>query len=186
MLGARKDELGGSVYYQIAHRHPEPSGASPERSEGSLGTNVPQPDFDEVGRQIYAITDMIDQGLLLSCHDISDGGLAVALAEMCFGGGGDNRIGIDVDLSIVGVIHELPLPSWKKLFSETGGFVFETTHADKMEKICAQYSLKPIKLGATTTEPAFQITDNGNAIIDEPVATLAERWVNGLREKIER
>ena len=69
MLGLRKNEMGGSLFYQL---------------NNELGANVPNPDLNEVKKQIYAITDCIDQSLLNSCHDISDGGLAVALAEMSF------------------------------------------------------------------------------------------------------
>ena len=47
---------------------------------------------EEVKDQIYAITDCIEKKLFLSCHDISDGGLAVAISEMTF----KNNIGCDV------------------------------------------------------------------------------------------
>ncbi|MFH0868574.1 MAG: phosphoribosylformylglycinamidine synthase subunit PurL, partial [Candidatus Woesearchaeota archaeon] len=67
LAGARKDELGGSVYYEI---------------NGKLGKNVPEIDFAEQRSMIYAVIDCIQDGLLLSCHDISDGGLFTAIAEM--------------------------------------------------------------------------------------------------------
>ncbi len=44
--------------------------------------------------QIFALTDCIDDGLVLSCHDISDGGVASTLAEMTFG----NDIGCDINI----------------------------------------------------------------------------------------
>jgi len=69
LIGERKNECGGSVYYQL-HDH--------------LGLNVPQPDLSMVASEIYAITDAIQQGLVLSVHDISTGGIAVTLAEMSF------------------------------------------------------------------------------------------------------
>ena len=60
MIGERKNELGGSAYYNLYDE---------------LGSNVPMPDLDEVRNQIYAITDCIDFKLIKSCHDISDGGV---------------------------------------------------------------------------------------------------------------
>ena len=73
MVGERKDELGGSVYYSIS---------------GELGANVPQPDLEEVKNQIFALTDCIDNEFVLSCHDIADGGVAsrclTASAELPF------------------------------------------------------------------------------------------------------
>jgi phosphoribosylformylglycinamidine synthase len=199
LLGERRDELGGSVYYQLMSNSPQPSLTLREGEQNNpplkvrggaggvmnnIGANVPQPDFDEVGRQIYAITDMIDAELLLSCHDISDGGLATTLAEMCFGGDGKNRTGINMDITSVRALHATPLPPWKKLFSETGGFVFETKRGEKIKEICNKYNLQPMKLGTTTADAAFLITNNGKAIINSRVEALAERWLNGLREKL--
>ena len=62
MIGKRKDELGGSLYYNLF---------------SELGANVPDPDLNEVKHQIYAVTDCIDNSLIESCHDISDGGIAL-------------------------------------------------------------------------------------------------------------
>ena len=55
---------------------------------------------------------------------------------------------------------------------------------DKVQALCQKYGLNPIKLGTTSTEPKFIITDNGQTIINERVEALAERWLNGLREKL--
>ncbi len=70
----------------------------------------------------------IQQGLVLSAHDISEGGVAVALAEMSF----KRQIGAKV---------EIPgdLSTEKKLFSETGGFVLEVAR-DKMKSALRIFS----------------------------------------------
>ncbi|MBT3663243.1 MAG: phosphoribosylformylglycinamidine synthase subunit PurL, partial [Candidatus Marinimicrobia bacterium] len=99
MIGDRKDELGGSVYYSLFNE---------------LGYNLPKPDLEEVKHQIFALTDCIDDGLVLSCHDIADGGVASAISEMTFG----NSIGCNVKI-------ESDLSPDKILFSETGGFILE-------------------------------------------------------------
>ena len=71
---------------------------------------MPKPILSEAKNQIYSITDCIDQGLVLACHDISEGGIATALAEMTFG----NAIGLTVHI-------DSNLSNDKILFSETGG-----------------------------------------------------------------
>ena len=80
MMGERKDECGGSVYYQL---------------HNELGCQLPKPDLITFSREIHSrLHDAIQNGLLLSVHDISEGGVAVALAEMSF----KNLIGIKVNI----------------------------------------------------------------------------------------
>jgi len=90
LMGKRKDELGGSVYYDLF---------------SELGANVPKPDFATVEQEIYAVTDAIEQGVVSSCHDISDGGLVTTLSEMCFDiptvGQEYPKVGVEVDLNNV-------------------------------------------------------------------------------------
>ncbi len=69
MVGARKDECGGSVYYQL---------------HDQLGANVPKPDLAQFGAEVHAVSYLAQQELIVAAHDISDGGIAVALAEMSF------------------------------------------------------------------------------------------------------
>ncbi len=156
LIGERRDELGGSVLYDLM---------------GELGANIPQPDFKEVQNQIWAVTDAIDQGLVSACHDISDGGLVTTLAEMCLGGGGQNRIGIDVKYQI---------SNNKYLFSETGGFVCEVTDKDKFEKIMKEYGVWFSEIGKTTDDGKFKINDIVNLNIEE----MAGVWSGGLRSKL--
>ncbi|MCK4294064.1 MAG: phosphoribosylformylglycinamidine synthase subunit PurL, partial [Planctomycetes bacterium] len=72
IVGETKNELGGSHYYKI---------------NGELGANVPKLDLEMAPRIAKKISAAIAQGLIVSCHDCSEGGLAVALAEMAFAGG---------------------------------------------------------------------------------------------------
>jgi len=166
LIGSRKNELGGSVYYQLFNE---------------LGANVPQPEFAEVRNQLYAVTDLIDQRLLLACHDISDGGLAVTLSEMCFGGNGQNRIGAEADLRYVPA-SGLNLSA--KLFSETGGFVVETKMLAEVKKICGKYGIDIIELGQTNKNKELRIKNEEKEIIRLSVEDMADKWLNGLRDKM--
>ena len=135
--------------------------------------NVPKPDFKEVRRELSFITRGINAGLILSAHDISDGGLAVCLAEMCFGGRGKGKIGAKVDLSSLG-----NLPTWKKLFSETGGFLIEASDEIELRKLAGDLPL--YELGLTTEEDTFEIKDGGS-LIKTGMNELRDLWLNGLR-----
>lgn len=65
------DAMGGSVYYDI---------------HGAVGNTLPHVDLQMLDRTLTAVHRAIDEGLVLSCHDVSEGGIAVALTEMCIGG----------------------------------------------------------------------------------------------------
>jgi phosphoribosylformylglycinamidine synthase len=79
ILGETKNELGGSHYYKI---------------NGEVGANVPKVDLSMAPNIAQKISEAISRSLIVSCHDCSEGGLAVALAEMAFAGG----LGIEADL----------------------------------------------------------------------------------------
>jgi len=77
LVGQTKDELGGSHFHLVT---------------GRAGGNVPHVDLHTAPKVFAAVHSAISQGLVRACHDLSEGGLAVAAAEMCFAGG----IGADV------------------------------------------------------------------------------------------
>ena len=155
MVGERRDELGGSVFYSL---HDE------------LGANVPQPNLAEVKNQIFALTDCINEDLVLSCHDIADGGVASTLAEMTFG----NGIGCDITINS-------NLPTDKILFSETGGFVLEVSpeNADAVISNFSKYESDVFQIG-TTGSNTIQI----NRVVDMVISDAKKTWANGLREKL--
>jgi phosphoribosylformylglycinamidine synthase len=169
LLGDRKDELGASEFYHLL---------------GHLGKNVPQADFEQAKNEIYTVIDAVDQELLESCHDISEGGLLVTLAEMTmphprFGGG---ELGAKVDLSEAGK----DLKTYQKAFSETGGFVVEVKpeNIDKFKEICENYNLSPIELGEVVPESNFVVTDGGDEIINQPLSVLQEVWFGSLSKQL--
>ncbi len=155
LVGERKDELGGSVYYSLYDE---------------LGAHVPKPNLDEVKNQIFALTNCSNQELLLSSHYIADGGLASALSEMTFG----KNIGCKVSV-------ESDLPSAKILFSETGGFLVETSRdsVKKIQSIFLSYGLDVFEIGTTGG-----VSININKAIDLPISSAKKSWTKGLRDKL--
>ena len=95
LVGETKEEMGGSLYY--------------EEYGGSSGV-VPDVSTDILKKSIDGMLEAIGESLTASVHDVSDGGIAVALAEMAIGG----NIGVDIDLSGIG-----ELKNEIRLFSES-------------------------------------------------------------------
>jgi len=156
MIGERKDELGGSVYYSLYNE---------------LGINLPMPDLKEVKNQIFALNNCIEKRLVLSCHDIADGGVASAVAEMTFG----NEIGCDIK-----IINDLRTD--KTLFSETGGFVLELSmnNIEAVQSIFSNYGIELIKIGSTNNSGVMIF----NSVVKLSVKKVKDAWTNGLRGKL--
>ena len=165
LIGERKDELGGSVYYDV---------------NNEIGAVVPIIDFEKERNMIYAVIDAINAGLLLSCHDISDGGLATTISEMILGGDADGTIGTEIDLGFT------DLRADKALFSETSGFVFEVEdkNIQRLQNLFRFYKLDLMKLG-TTKGKNLIINNKNKKIIDIPISKLKEAWTKGFVEALE-
>ncbi len=156
LVGERRDECGGSVFYDL---------------HGVLGAHVPQPDLGTIATEIRAVAYAIQQGLVLSSHDISDGGVAVALAEMTF----KNHYGVHATIPGELALH-------KRLFSETGGFILEVApeKLDNVTKIFSNVDMPLYRIGKTTKQHMIIIND----VICVPVKEAQTAWENGLREKL--
>ena len=156
LLGARKNECGGSAYYSLFNE---------------LGENLPKPNFTDVEKQVYSIIDIIENELALSVHDISDGGVAIALAEMCF----TNNIGIKV--TIPGDYRDDVL-----MFSETGGFVIEvkSENVDAVKNIINKNDCEYFQIGNTVSTNSIKINNVTNISING----AKRAWANGLRDKL--
>ncbi|MBW2989705.1 phosphoribosylformylglycinamidine synthase subunit PurL [Candidatus Woesearchaeota archaeon] len=166
MVGQRKDELGGSVYYDIS---------------GELGKNIPRIDLEKEKNTLYAVIDCINKGLLLSCHDISDGGLLTAISEMILGGEADGIIGADISLDFS------DLRTDKVLFSESPGFIFEVNgkNIEKVASIFKGYGLQLADIGKTTRDKSLGISKDSDKILSLPIEGLKKAWTTGLKEALE-
>ena len=155
LVGKRKSEMGGSAYYHLKNK---------------FDTTLPKPDLDEVKRQIFALTDCIEEELILSCHDISDGGLGVALSEMAF----ENNIGFKIRMDENLRFDEI-------LFSETGGFIMEVD-SNKLEAVFKTFSNFDIELFTIgkTGGDSLMINDFLNITLQK----AKDAWENGLNSKL--
>jgi phosphoribosylformylglycinamidine synthase len=101
LLGSTADEFGGSAWTQVAHDH--------------LGGLPPRVDLDVERRLGEILVDSSRLGLLEAAHDLSEGGLAVALAEASLRNGVGARIWLDEACGRDGV------DAFTLLFSESSG-----------------------------------------------------------------
>ena len=156
LVGERRDECGGSVYYQL-HKH--------------YGAQVPKPDIGQLQRQVQALLAVIERGEVLACHDIADGGLAVALAEMSF----KNKIGLDVQVAS-------ELPADKVLFSETGGFILEVAASSVtfVRALFAEQRVDVVPIGKTTPGIMLKMQH----LIELSIDVAYQAWHDGLRQKL--
>jgi phosphoribosylformylglycinamidine synthase len=163
LLGQTKDELGGSHLFLVT---------------GQQGGNVPRVDLSLAPKLFRAIHQAITNGLVRSCHDLSEGGLAVAIAEMAFAGG----VGVDVT-GLGELAGAQGLSDECRLFSEsTSRFLLEIRpeNAARFEACCAGLPLT--KIGTTVTEPRLRVAgSNKEWLIWVKLNELKEAWQKPLR-----
>jgi phosphoribosylformylglycinamidine synthase len=96
---------------------PSSSGSELEKLSGAMADALPELDLERQARALAVIREAVRSGLVSSAHDVSEGGLAVALAECCIAG----RVGARVELPDLfgegpgGVVVSGPLASIDKL-----------------------------------------------------------------------
>jgi phosphoribosylformylglycinamidine synthase len=112
----------------------------------------------------------IKSGFIRSCHDLSEGGLAVAAAEMCIGG----RLGLDLDLG--------PRDPVRCLFGETTGCLLAEVAPENAAAFERQFASQPIsKLGHVTEEPVLSASANQQLLFTLPVSSLVTAWNTPLQ-----
>ena len=166
LLGKTGDELGGSEYLAL---------------KGAIGTKVPQVDTAKAYKRYQAYHGAVMAGLVASCHDLSDGGLAVAAAESAFAGG----FGMSIDLSRVLWKGDMAARSDATLlFSESASRHLVTVNPEKREAFEAALSGNCFaSIGVVTQEPAVTITGlSGAPVVTAGLAGLKEAWQRTLRE----
>jgi len=157
LLGETKVELGGSLLNALLG---ERSGAPP---------SMPQKPLERYRALHRAMRD----GLVRACHDLSEGGLAVAVAEMCIAG----RLGAVVHLDALIESADAGALIIPLLFSESNGRLLievAETDAPAFEALFAGQTLTWI--GTVVEEPRLSVVVNGAAIIDLQVEQLVKAW----------
>ena len=165
LVGNRKDECGGSAYYEVLEE------LANVARDTFLGANVPQPDTMMLLRAFRFLRYAVEQELLLASHDISDGGMLLALFEMTRpqrGRGGS--VGMDIDLDLL----KSDLRSDTLLFTQTPGFILEVAqeNMDSVRTLAAAKGVVLQRIGRTTKEPSLRVRHGSEMLIDEQLQKL--------------
>ena len=161
IIGETFNELGGSEYYKL---------------KGFLGASVPKVKGAKAKRTFKAVTKAIDSGLIKSCHDLSEGGLAVAAAEMAFAGG----YGLELDLG------KVPGKGLERndfvLFSESNSrFLIEVSESDRPEFEALMKGKSCVQIGKVTKDQKLVIHGlNQKIVVDASLAELRRSWKKTL------
>ncbi len=161
----------GNLLYIVGDTYPEMGGSEYYKLKGYLGKSVPKLYATKARKAYYNLTKAMGEGIVKSCHDLSEGGLAVAAAEMAFAGG----YGLELDLQKVPG-KDLTRSDFV-LFSESNSrFLIEIAKKDKatfeglMKKKCAL-------IGMVTKEQKILIFGlNGKVVVDAPLEKLRRNW----------
>ncbi len=156
LIGPRREELGGSIWYDVS---------------GITGGRVPAPQLSFIKAAGRVLGKAAERQLLLACHDISEGGAAAALCEMAV-------------LSGIGLSVDLPGPERDevKLFSESFGFIAECARDSlaAFTALCRADGIEAAEIGITAAGGRIRIGGG----IDTDVQTAAAAWRGGLRERL--
>ncbi|MCX5906767.1 MAG: AIR synthase-related protein [Deltaproteobacteria bacterium] len=162
VLGETFPEMGASEYFAL---------------RGFIGNEVPKVHAERAKALYEALASAMDQGWVASCHDCSDGGLGVALAEISFAG----NLGMEVDL------RKCPAPGVKRndflLFSESQSRLIVTIHPEnqKFFENCLRGNAIS-RMGQIIDSRIFRVTGlNGKMIVQAPIQDLKEAWQRPLR-----
>ncbi len=160
LLGITKKELGASEYFA---------------EHGIVGSSIPKVDADTAMMRYQKLHTAIMDSRVKAAHDMSDGGLAVSLAEMAFAGG----CGIRIELGAVQT--EGSLLDTEILYSESPSrIVIEVSkeHAADIERL---FGGDARRIGETTTDKNMVVFgQDATILIDQDLDTLMKAWKEPL------
>ncbi|MDD5134017.1 MAG: phosphoribosylformylglycinamidine synthase subunit PurL [Phycisphaerae bacterium] len=163
VVGVTKNELGGSHYY---------------KTKKQLGANVPQTDLKIAKLTAEKIHEAIDAGVIASCHDCSEGGIAVAMAEMAFAGG----IGIEADLRGLPKIDDCTSVA-AQLFSESCSRYIVEVEPKNYNVFCKFMLGVPFgQIGKAVKDKKLVIKNSqGKTVVDAEIDILKDAWQKPLK-----
>jgi len=163
LLGRTQRELGGSEYTKLFHK---------------TGEVVPKVDVDTLKDKMNFLLDVMDTKLIRSCHDLSNGGLAVAVSEMLIAG----------DLGAQIHLPKADLRSDFKLFSESNGrWIVEIKPENSFgfEKMAEYSGVEVMEIGKVTSDRCLKIHDGDRKLIDIEINKLREAFNDTIPQIME-
>jgi phosphoribosylformylglycinamidine synthase len=154
LVGETKEEMGGSALY---------------RRFGGKGGLVPDVDSRRLKSSIQLMNECMKDGMVRSCHDLSDGGLAVSIAEMCIAG----DVGAEIDVGAMGEMTDQV-----RLFSESNTRWIVEIDRGREKEFVDHMSIPIVRLGHVGGSELI-IKGNG-VLISQSVEALRECWSQPL------
>ena len=163
ILGLTRKELGGSEFFSEL---------------GLKAGEVPQVDGLSAKKRYTTLHKAISRKLVTACHDLSDGGLAVALAEMAIGG----RVGAYIDLAHVPATDASANLSLEELlYSESASRFLVTVKKENQQKFEDLFQGQTLGLiGQTLPEQELTFKFKGNSLFTCAIEKLARAWKKTL------
>jgi phosphoribosylformylglycinamidine synthase len=160
IVGTTKDELGGSHFALV---------------EGLSGGEVPKVDAKQAKATFLAVHKAIYTGLVRACHDLSEGGLAVAAAEMAFAGG------LGAKISLAKMPGDDSMSRVSLLFSESNTrFLCEVRRENASAFETALSGIPHARIGDVTASGELEIIGE-TPLVQADLKTLKEAWQKPLR-----
>jgi phosphoribosylformylglycinamidine synthase len=163
IIGTTWNELGGSQYYGI---------------HGYVGNRVPRVDSKRGKRLMDTLNTVMEKGLVKACHDLSEGGIAVAAAEMAFAGG----LGMAIHLGQVPLGETMNRDDYV-LFSESNTrFLVEVAPKDRHQFEGMMAGVDFAAIGQVTSKEKLEVYGlNEGMVLSALIAELKEAWQRPLR-----
>ena len=167
----------GNILYMVGKTYPELGGSHYYQTRGILGSSVPKVRIEQAKQIMNLITEAIDKGILRACHDLSEGGLAVASAEMAF----SSRHGIELDLNKIPRTKEVTRNDFI-LFSESNSrFLVEVTKRRRQDFEALMKDVDCAEVGTVTKDGILSFIGlDGKQAIHTDVEGLRGRWKSAL------
>jgi phosphoribosylformylglycinamidine synthase len=162
LVGVTRPELGASHYYATL---------------GAIGNHVPKVNMSTGPEIIDRVAHALDQHCCVACHDLSEGGLGVALAEMAIGG----SLGLHADLRDVPVSPNLRRND-TVLFSESNSRFLMEVPQKRKEAFESAVKPVPCALIGEVTATSKLIVDglDGTPVVDAEIDLLRHSWQTPL------
>jgi phosphoribosylformylglycinamidine synthase II len=174
-IGKTRNELAGSHYAEVVDQD--------SFEQLFPQTSVPQVDIPHAYATMKALGEAIRRGLVRACHDLSEGGLALAIAEMALAG----LQGAEIDVSRIPThTHGMALAARNvvRLFSESASrFLVEIApeHLGAFEKHMRTSGVEDMSyIGTVSNTPRLIVRNGEEELINASVAELQEAWKGGL------
>ncbi len=159
-IGTAQPALGGSVFAEVA---------------GFTTTALPVPDYRRLRSALALLGAAFERNLLYAAHDVSDGGLLTAVAEMAF-----------PTLEAVPIGARLDVPAWagallehEVWFAEYGGFIVEISDDAAFSALAVAYDVPSPVIGATIAAAVIDLAEPHEIVA---LADVREAWARPLRD----